>query len=182
MTAMASGCSIWEPAPRAKARGSMPQMAAMAVMTMGRRRRWAAWSMASRGAGMPSARAAFVGVEQQDAVFGDDADDHDEAHEAGDVEVGAGDEQGEDDAGDGEDGAGEDGDGGGEVAELGEQDAEDEGEGEDEHAGEVVEGLLLLLVGAAVLDADAGGQVQAGDGLAGPWSWRRRGRSLRGGR
>ncbi len=103
-------------------------------------------------------RGALVGVEEQDAVFGDDADDHDEAHEAGDVEGGSGDEQGQDDAGDGEDGAGEDGDGGGEVAELREQDAEDEHEGEEEDAEEFVEGLLLLLVGAAVLDADGGGR------------------------
>ena len=101
----------------------------------------------------------LVGVEEEDAVFGDDADDHDEAHEAGDVEVGLGDEQGQNDAGNGEDGAGEDGDGSGEVAELGEEDAEDQGQGEDEDTGEIVEGFLLLLVGTAVFDADGGGQV-----------------------
>ena len=38
----------------------------------------------------------LVGVEEEDAIFGDDADDHDHAHEAGDVEGGAGDEQGQD--------------------------------------------------------------------------------------
>ena len=42
----------------------------------------------------------LVGVEQQDSVLGDDADDHDEAHERRDVERRMRDEQGEDDAGD----------------------------------------------------------------------------------
>ena len=39
ITAMASGCSICEPAPQAKANGSMPAIVASAVMTMGRNRR-----------------------------------------------------------------------------------------------------------------------------------------------
>ena len=69
---------------------------------------------------------ALVGVEQQDAVLGDDADDHDQAHEVGHVEGGSGDEQSQDDAGDGEDRGGEDRGGRGEVAELGEQHAEDQ--------------------------------------------------------
>jgi hypothetical protein len=58
-------------------------------------------------------------------------------------------------------GAGEDGDGRGEVAELGEQDAEDQDEREDEDLGEVGEGLLLLLVGSAVLDANDLGRLSA---------------------
>ncbi len=72
---------------------------------------------------------AFVCIKQQDAVFGDDADDHDEAHEAGDVEGDAGEEQGRNDATDGEDRGREDGDGSGEVAELRKQDGEDEDKG-----------------------------------------------------
>ena len=96
----------------------------------------------------------LVRVEEQDAVLGDDADDHNEAHEAGDVEAGSGNEQGQNDAADGENRAGQDGDGSGEVAKLREENSEDEREGEDEDAGEIAEGLLLLLVGAAVLDAD----------------------------
>ena len=39
MTAMASGCSICEPAPSASASGSMPATAASAVITIGRSRR-----------------------------------------------------------------------------------------------------------------------------------------------
>jgi hypothetical protein len=38
-TAMANGCSICEPAPMAKANGSMPAIVASAVMTIGRNRR-----------------------------------------------------------------------------------------------------------------------------------------------
>ena len=63
-----------------------------------------------------------------------------------------------------EQGTGEAGDGGGEVAKLREQDAEDECEREDENAQQVVEGLLLLLVGAAVFDTDAGRNMEALDG------------------
>ena len=55
ITAIASGCSICEPEPSAKASGNMPQIAAIAVITMGRSRRCAACSIASRGA-VPSAR------------------------------------------------------------------------------------------------------------------------------
>lgn len=68
----------------------------------------------------------FVSVKEKDAVFGDDADDHDETHEAGYVEVGPGDEQSEHDASDGEDRAGEDCDGRGEVAELREEHTKDQ--------------------------------------------------------
>ena len=34
MTAMASGCNIWEPAPRPRARGIMPATVASAVITI----------------------------------------------------------------------------------------------------------------------------------------------------
>ena len=132
MTAMARGWSIWEPEPSAKARGNMPVMAARAVMTMGRRRRRAAWIMASRGTHAAGTEA-LIGVEQEDAVFGDDADHHDQSHEGRDVEGGAGDEEREDDAGGGEDRGDEDGGGRGEAAELGEEDAEDEHQGEEEN-------------------------------------------------
>ena len=44
---MARGCSICEPAPSAKERGSIPATAAMAVITIGRRRRRPAWIKAS---------------------------------------------------------------------------------------------------------------------------------------
>src|SRR5213595_2188445 len=50
ITAMASGCSICEPAPQAKAKGSMPAMVASAVMTIGRNRRRLACSIASSAA------------------------------------------------------------------------------------------------------------------------------------
>ena len=39
MTAIASGCSICDPAPIASASGSMPATAASAVITIGRSRR-----------------------------------------------------------------------------------------------------------------------------------------------
>ena len=56
---------------------------------MGRRRRRPARIMARRGS-MPS-RGTWIGVEQKDSVLRDDADDHDESHERGDVEGDAGD-------------------------------------------------------------------------------------------
>src|SRR3982074_1144055 len=46
-----------------------------------------------------------------------------------------------------------------EIAELGEENAEDEGEGEEKHAFEFGEGLLLFFVGAAVLNTHAGREV-----------------------
>ncbi len=46
MTAIASGCSICDPAPMAKASGNIPATVAKAVMTMGRNRRRAACSIA----------------------------------------------------------------------------------------------------------------------------------------
>ena len=55
MTAMARGCNICEPAPRANARGNIPQTVAMAVIRMGRLRRSAACSIAWR-ASIPLAR------------------------------------------------------------------------------------------------------------------------------
>ena len=133
MTAMASGCSICEPEPSASASGSMPLTAAMCGHEDGP-------EAALRGhhhgfAGVVAFGAiALVGVEQQDAVLGDDADDHDEAHESGDVESGAGEQQRTDDA------AIESTDevriavGRGEVAELREQHAEDQHQRQHEHA------------------------------------------------
>ena len=76
---------------------------------------------------------ALIGVEEEDPVFRDDADDHDQSHEGRDVEGGTGDEEGEDDAGGGENRGDEDGGGCGEAAELGEKDAEDEDEREEEN-------------------------------------------------
>ena len=69
------------------------------------------------------------------------------------------------DAGDGEHRRGENRDRRGEVAELGEQHAEDQRQRQHQHPQQVVEGFLLLLVGAAVLHAHRGGQMQAGDCL-----------------
>jgi hypothetical protein len=43
----------------------------------------------------------LVGVQQQDAIFCDDADNHDEPHERGDIEGNVCDQKGEDHARDG---------------------------------------------------------------------------------
>ena len=181
MTAMASGCSICEPAPSAKASGNMPQTAASGGHHDGpqpalRRVQHGIVRGCALGAEL------LVGVEQQDAVLGHDADDHDEPHERGNVEGGAGDQQRQDDAGDGEHRRGENGDGRGEVAELGEQHAEDQRQRQQQHAQQIAKGFLLLLVGAAVLDAHRGGQMQAGDGLLDLGHAACPGRSLPGGR
>ena len=84
------------------------------------------------------------------------------------LKVVCGDEQRQDDAGDGEHRRGENGDRRREVAELGKQHAEDQRQRQQQHAQQIVEGFLLLLVGAAVLHAHGGGQMQAGDGLLDP--------------
>lgn len=55
ITAMASGCSICEPAPIASERGIMPAIVASAVIMIGRKRRSPAAIIASR-AEKPSAR------------------------------------------------------------------------------------------------------------------------------
>ena len=54
-------------------------------------------------------------------------------------------------------------DGSGQIAELGEENAEDESECEEEHAFELREGLLLFFVGAAVFNAHAARKMQRGD-------------------
>ena len=145
ITAMASGCSICDPAPSAKASGSMPQTAAMAVITMGRSRRCAGVHHGLARRVTPSARKRLVGIEQQDAVLGHDADDHDQAHERRHVEVGARDQQREDHAGDGEHGRSENGNRRGEVAELRQQHAEHQRQRQHQHPQQIVERLLLLL-------------------------------------
>ena len=162
MTAMASGCSICEPAPRASARGRMPVTVASAVIRIGTQAtlRCHHHGFASP---LPFSPKALVGVKQKDAVLRDDADDHDEAHEGRDVEAGSGEQQREDDTADREHGGDQDGEGCGEVAELGKQDAEDQRERERENQKQIRKGLPLLLVGAAVFHANARGKVHGGD-------------------
>ncbi len=106
----------------------------------------------------------LIGVEQENAVLGDDADHHDEAHERGDIERGAGDEQREEDAGDGEQRRREHGDGRGEAAEFEEEHHEDKDDGEGEDDNQILERLLLLFVLAAIITR-MGGDVQIGHGL-----------------
>ena len=55
ITAIASGCSICEPAPQPSASGIMPATVASAVIMIGRSRRSPAWIMLSSG-DIPSAR------------------------------------------------------------------------------------------------------------------------------
>jgi len=64
---------------------------------------------------------------------------------------------------------GKNGDGRGEVAELGEQHAEDQRQRQQQHSQQVMEGLLLLFVGASVFDAHRRGTMQPGDRRPEPW-------------
>src|SRR5579875_3104042 len=105
----------------------------------------------------------FVGVEKQDAVFGDDADDHDEAHERGKIESDSGGEQSDENAGGGKHRGDENGNGRGEIVKFKKENEKDENNGESKDEGEVVEGLLLGFVEAAVLDADGGRQIEFGE-------------------
>jgi hypothetical protein len=132
MTAMARGWSICAPDPKARARGEHAGHGGQRGHDDGAET--AAGGLDHGVVGVEASEAeALIGVEEENAVFSDDADHHNESHERRDVEGGSGDEEGEDDAGGGEDGGDEDGDGGGEVAELREEDAVDEDEGEEEN-------------------------------------------------
>ena len=84
----------------------------------------------------------------------------------GDVEGGSSDQQRADHARNGEHRGGENGDRRGEIAELGQQNTEDQHQRQDEHTREFSKRFLLLLVGAAVLDANTGGQMHGLDTLA----------------
>ena len=91
MTAIASGCRIWDPAPKPAPTATFPPP----------------WPSRSSDRPKPSApglnhrlfrrktrEAKFlVGVQQQDAVFGHDAHHHDQPHERRDVKRHAGDEE-----------------------------------------------------------------------------------------
>ena len=145
ITAMASGCSICEPAPQASASGIMPATVASAVIMMGRSRRSPARIMLS-SARQPFRAEPLVGVEQQNAVLGHDADHHDQPHERRDVEGGAGDQQRQEDADGGEQRRGEDRDRRGEIAELEQQHGEHQHDRQHQHEHQVLERFLLLFV------------------------------------
>ena len=88
MTAMASGCSICEPAPKREGQRQHPADGGQSGHDDGAQ---AALRRVQHGLARRSALGAeaLVGVEQQNAVFGHDADDHDESHERSHVERGA---------------------------------------------------------------------------------------------
>ena len=85
MTAIASGCSICEPAPMASDSGIIPAMVASAVIRIGTQPAFSSQNhgVASGGSFGPEA---LIRIEQQDAVLRHDADHHDQPHERGDVE------------------------------------------------------------------------------------------------
>src|SRR5262250_2519580 len=102
-------------------------------------------------------------IEEENAVFCDDADDHDHPHERSDVERGSGDEKGEEATERGEDGGGKNGGWRREGAEFEEQDGKKQEQREEKNFEKFAEGFLLLLILAAVLDSNRGGQVKAID-------------------
>ncbi len=50
------------------------------------------------------------------------------------------------------------------LREFRDENSEDKRKREDQHTGEIAEGLLLLLIGTAVLDTNAGGKIERADG------------------
>src|SRR5579859_1528587 len=94
------------------------------------------------------------GVEKKDAVFGDDADHHDHAHEGCDVEGRARDQKRGEAAEGGKNGGGENGGWRGERAEFEQKHGEKQKEREEKDLQKFLEGLLLLLELTAVFDAD----------------------------
>src|SRR3954464_10370978 len=104
-----------------------------------------------------------VRVEQQDAVFGDDADDHDQPHERRHVEGGSRHQQRDEDTRGREQRRREDRDRRGVGPELEEEYQENQDDRQREHRRQVAKRLLLLAEGAAVLDANRWRQLQSRD-------------------
>ena len=102
----------------------------------------------------------LVSIQQQDAILGHDANHHDQAHEAGHIEIRARDEQGEHHPRKREDGTGQDGNRSGEVAELRQQNAENQGQRQHQHAGQIGKRALLLLIGAAIFNPNRCGKLK----------------------
>ena len=97
ITAIARGCSICEPAPIASDSGNHSRDGGHRGHQDGAQPAFAGFDHGV------ARRVAFgaetlIGVEQQNAVLGHDADHHDQSHERRDIERGAGDQQREEDA------------------------------------------------------------------------------------
>ena len=164
ITAMAKGCSICEPAPKASASGIMPATVASAVIMMGRRRRSPARIMLS-SAGMPSARNFWSASSSRMPFLATMpitmiSPMNDErlkvvpvissARNTPQVESSAEESTAI---------------GAREIAEFEQQHHEHQHDRQHQHERQILERFLLLLVLAAVLHADAGRHVQVGDGL-----------------
>ena len=105
----------------------------------------------------------MLGVEKQNAVFCNDADDHDHAHEGSDVKRRASDEKGEQAAERGEQRGSEDGGWRGKRAKFEQEHGEQQNQRKDKNHKQVAEGFHLFGVGAAIFHADGGRQVQIVD-------------------
>ena len=97
ITAIASGCSICEPAPKRERQRNHAGDRGQRGHHDGPQAALARVDHAVLGATALGAEL-LIGVEQQNAVLRHDADHHDQAHERRDVEGGAGDEQRQEDA------------------------------------------------------------------------------------
>ena len=106
-----------------------------------------------------------VGIEEQDAVFRNHADDHDHAHEGSDVEGGSGYEERDEPAESRENSGGKNRDGSGEGAKFEKQDSEEKQKSEEENFQKFAEGPLLFLILASVFDADGRRQMEIVDSL-----------------
>src|SRR5262249_60612594 len=115
--------------------------------------------------GKPEPAESLIGVEKKNAVFSDDADHHDDAHERGNVERGAGGEQGKQRTESGKQRGSKDGGGRREAAKFKKQDNEEQQQRQNQNLEQVAERFLLLPVGAAVLHTNRRGQMKFADGL-----------------
>src|SRR6516164_9502462 len=107
----------------------------------------------------------LIRVEEKDAIFGDDTDDHNHAHEGRDVEGCARDKKREKAAKGGEQGGRENGDGRGKSTEFEKKNDKEKSKSEYENHKKVAEGFLLFLVKATVFDADRRRQMKLVDGF-----------------
>src|SRR5712672_536281 len=88
----------------------------------------------------------LLGIEEQDAVLGDDANDHNHAHEGSDVKCRARDEKSEKTAEAGKERGGKNGGWRRESAEFQKENGKQEHQRQEEHHQQVIEGFLLLLI------------------------------------
>src|SRR5260370_23074621 len=104
---------------------------------------------------------AMLGVQEENAVLGHDADDHDHAHAGSDIEGSLGDQQRQKSAEAGEQSGGQNCGGRGESTKFEKQDSEEEQQGKKQNHQQIAGGFLFFSIEAAIFDTNGRGQMQS---------------------